>query len=77
MALQINILTEMLFALGALVLLGSSVEQNCHKSIANMHCTHDVKAFSKHRQKHRRAMFLSKYRLNIAMLRIGKHRIVK
>ena len=42
-----------------------------------MHRKHDVQAFSKHRQKHRRAMFLSKHRLNIALLRIGKHRIVK
>ena len=32
--------------------------------------------FSKHRQKHRRAMFLSEHRLNIPSLRIGKHRIV-
>ena len=38
---------------------------------------HDVKAFSKRRPKHCRAMFLSIHRLNIASLRIGKHRIVK
>ena len=42
-----------------------------------MHRKHDVKVFSKHRPKHRRAMLLSKHRLNIASLRIGKHRIVK
>jgi len=47
------------------------------KNFANMHRKHDVKAFSKHRPKHRRALFLSKHRLNIASLRIGKHRIVK
>ena len=42
-----------------------------------MHRTHDVQAFPKHRPKHHRAMFLSKHCLNIASLRIGKHRIVK
>ena len=42
-----------------------------------MHRKHDVQAFSKHRQKHRRAMFLSEHRLNNSLLRIGKHRIVK
>ena len=47
------------------------------KNIANMHRKHDVQAFPKHRQKHRRAMFLSEHRLNIPSLRIGKHRIVK
>ena len=47
------------------------------KNIANMHRKHDVQAFSKHRQKHRRAMFLSEHRLNIPSLRNGKHPIVK
>ena len=42
-----------------------------------MHRKHDVQAFSKHRQKHRRAMFLSEHRLNIPSLRNGKHPIVK
>ena len=42
-----------------------------------MHRKHDVQAFSKHRQKHRRAMFLSEHRLNIPLLRNGKHPIVK
>ena len=42
-----------------------------------MHCKHDVKAFSKHRPKHRGAMFLSKHRLTLASLRIGKHCISK
>ena len=47
------------------------------KNIANMHRKHDVQAFSKHRQKHRRAMSLSEHRLNIPSLRNGKHPIVK
>ena len=42
-----------------------------------MHRKHDVQAFPKHRQKHRRAMFLSEHRLNIPSLRNGKHPIVK
>ena len=42
-----------------------------------MHRKHDVQAFSKHRQKHRRAMFLSEHRLNIPSLRNGKHPNVK
>ena len=80
MGLQIDILTEMIFALGAL--LGSIVDlfifpKIVMKNIANMHRKHDVQAFPKHRQKHRRAMFLSEHRLNIPSLRIGKHRIVK
>ena len=77
---QTNILTEMIVALGAPVLLGSIVDlfpKIVMKNIANLHRKHDVQAFSKHRPKHRRAMFLSKHRLNIASLRIGKHRIVK
>jgi hypothetical protein len=52
-ALQINILTEMLFAVGALVLLGFSVEKNCHKNIVNMHRLHDVWQFSETSLKHR------------------------
>ena len=52
-ALQINIWTEMLFALGALVLLGFSVEKNCHKNIVNMHRLHDVWQFSETSLKHR------------------------
>ena len=42
-----------------------------------MHRKHDVQAFPKHRQKHRRAMFLSEHCLNIPSLRNGKHPIVK
>ena len=83
MGLQINILTDMLIALGALVLLGFIVDLLMFpkivikKNIVNMHRKHDVEAFSKHRQKHRRARFLSIHCLNIASLRIGKHRIAK
>ena len=42
-----------------------------------MHREHDVSAFFKHRQKHRGQCFFLKNRLKIALLRIGKHRIVK
>ena len=47
------------------------------KNIANLHRKNNVEFFSKHCPKHRRAMFLSKHCLNIASLRIGKHRIIK
>ena len=52
-ALQINIRTEMLFALGALVLLGFSVEQKSSLNIVNMHRLHDVWQFSETSLKHR------------------------
>ena len=82
MGRQTNILTEMIVALGALELLGSIVDllifpKIVMKNIANLHRKQDVEAFSKHRPKHCRAMFLSKHRLNNASLKIGKHRIVK
>ena len=66
MGLQIYILTEMIVALGALVLPGSIVDllispKIVMKNIANMHRKHDVLAFSNHRSKHSRAMFLPKH----------------
>ena len=72
LGLQIDILTEMDVALGAL--LGSIVDlilfpKIVMKNIANMHRKHNVWAYSKHRPKHRRAMILSKHRLNIASLK--------
>ena len=72
----------MIVALGALELLGSIVDliifpKIVMKNIPNLHCKHDVEAFSKHRPKRRRAMFLSKHHLNIASLKIGKRCIVK
>ena len=47
MGLQFNILTEMILALGALVLLGSNVDlfifpKIVRKNIANLHRKHDV-----------------------------------
>ena len=79
MGRQTNILTEMIVALGAPVLLGSIVDlfpKIVMKNIANLHRKHDILAFSKHCPKHRRALGQC-FCQNIASLRIGKHCIVK
>ena len=78
MGLQIIILTEMIVALGVLVLLGSIVDlpifpKNVMKSIANMHRKHDVSCFQIIFQKIVGQFFCQ----NIASLKIGEHSIVK
>ena len=77
MGLQFNILTNVLVALGALVLLGSIVDLLCFqksswKTLLLCIASTKFELFQNIVQN-----ILGQHRLNIALLRIGKHCIVK
>ena len=75
MGLEINILTEMLIALGGLVNLDSIVDLLMFPKFVIK--TSLICIVSTMFRLFRRAMFLPNYCLYIASLRIGKHHIVK